>query len=249
MTHTHSRDDAWLHGGPAPDAAAAGLDELLKAGPAPEATLRAQARLRQALKQQGAGRKAQPKTRRAQRAPRPQQPAPAEVWYDRVDRTAIGPVYVAVGPRGLVAVNMGVAEQAFLDEVRKQVGAEPVRSRARAGAAAKQLGDYVAGRRAAFDVPVDLSHVSDFQRRVLLAALQIPRGQVRTYAEVARQIGRPSAARAVGQALGRNPVPIVVPCHRVLAADGSLRGYSGGGGVATKARLLKLEGATPFVGG
>jgi methylated-DNA-[protein]-cysteine S-methyltransferase len=156
-------------------------------------------------------------------------------------------VYVAVGPRGLVAVNMGVAEQAFLDEVRRQVGAVPVRSHARAGAAAKQVGDYVAGRRAAFDVPVDLSHVSDFQRRVLLAALQIPRGQVRTYAEVARQIGRPSAARAVGQALGRNPVPIVVPCHRVLAADGSLRGYSGGGGVATKARLLKLEGAKAFV--
>ncbi len=249
MTPKHTLDDAWLNGGPAPDAAAAGLDELLKTGPAPEATRRAQARLRQTLKAQAAARQGARPAPRAKHAARSQPPAPAEVWYDRVDRTAIGPVYVAVGPRGLLAVNMGVAEQAFLDEVRRQVGAVPVRSRARAGAAARQVGDYVAGRRAAFDVPVDLSRVSDFQRRVLLAALQIPRGQVRTYAEVAQAIGRPSAARAVGQALGRNPVPIVVPCHRVLAADGSLRGYSGGGGVATKAQLLKLEGAKAFVNG
>jgi methylated-DNA-[protein]-cysteine S-methyltransferase len=104
------------------------------------------------------------------------------------------------------------------------------------------VGQYLAGRRQAFDLPVDLSAVTSFQREVLLAACQIPRGQVRTYAEVARQIGRPKAARAVGQALASNPVPIVVPCHRVLAADGSLRGYTGGGGLRTKRRLLTLEG-------
>jgi len=232
MTPKTTLDEAWLAGGPAPDAAAAALDELLMAGPKRADTARAQARLRQALRQQAAAPRQQ-----ARRAPA------AEVWYDRVDRTAIGPVYAAVGPRGLVAVNMGVAEQVFLDDVRKQLGAEPVRSPARAGAAARQIGDYVAGRRAAFDVPVDLSHVSAFQRQVLLAASAIPRGQVRTYGELAQAIGRPGAARAVGQALGRNPVPIVVPCHRVLASDGSLRGYSGGGGVATKAQLLRLEGA------
>jgi methylated-DNA-[protein]-cysteine S-methyltransferase len=101
----------------------------------------------------------------------------------------------------------------------------------------------VAGRRQTFDLPVHLSHVTAFQRQVLLAACQIPRGQVRTYSEVARQIGRPGAARAVGQALSHNPVPIVVPCHRVLAADGSLRGYLGSQGVETKQRLLVLEGA------
>jgi methylated-DNA-[protein]-cysteine S-methyltransferase len=105
------------------------------------------------------------------------------------------------------------------------------------------VGEYLSGRRTAFDVPVDLSRMTAFQQEVLAAACQIPRGQVRTYSDLARQIGRPKAARAVGQALGSNPVPIVVPCHRVLAADGSLRGYSGGGGIATKARLLRLEGA------
>ena len=89
---------------------------------------------------------------------------------------------------------------------------------------------------------MDLSAITDFQRQVLLAACQIPRGQVVTYTDIARRIGRPKAARAVGQALSRNPVPIVVPCHRVLAADGSLRGYTGGGGLHTKRQLLTLEG-------
>src|SRR3972149_1082691 len=83
----------------------------------------------------------------------------------------------------------------------------------------------------------------EFQRRVLLAALKIPHGQVTTYGEIARRIGHPKAARAVGQALGHNPIPLVIPCHRVLGADGSLHGYGAGKGVPTKAWLLTLEGA------
>jgi methylated-DNA-[protein]-cysteine S-methyltransferase len=170
-------------------------------------------------------------------------PKTAPLWYARVDRTPIGPVFAAVSERGLVSVRFDMSEAAFVDLVRQQTGAVPRLSRARAGAAARQVADYVAGKRARFDVPVDLSGVSAFQRQVLLAASQIPRGQVRTYHQVARDIGRPGAARAVGQALSRNPVPIVVPCHRVLAADGTLRGYLGSSGVATKERLLRLEGA------
>ncbi|NIL95766.1 MAG: methylated-DNA--[protein]-cysteine S-methyltransferase, partial [Planctomycetales bacterium] len=100
---------------------------------------------------------------------------------------------------------------------------------------------YLEGSRLTFDLPLDLRRVTDFQRQVLQAAAGVPRGQVTTYGEIARQIGKPNAARAVGQALGRNPVPIVIPCHRVIAADGSLRGYSGGGGIRSKAKLLQLE--------
>ena len=199
------------------------LDTLYLHGPGEAATARAQDRLKQALAAQA-------------------RPA-AEVWYDILERSPIGPVFVGVTSRGLCSVRFGLSERQFVDSLRREIRADPVRSAARAGAAARQVGEYLAGRRTAFDVPVDLSASTDFQRQVLLAACQIPRGQVRTYSDLARQIGRPKAARAVGQALGSNPVPIVVPCHRVLAADGSLRGYSGGGGIATKERLLRLEGA------
>ena len=225
----HPRADeslaAWLGdaaGPAAPDPVTTALDQLYAAGPGESATVQAQTRLRQALA--AANSRTEP------------------LWYDVLPTSPIGPVYVAVSSRGLYTVRFGVAERVFVDDLGRDSGRAPIRSAARAGAAARQVGQYLAGRRQAFDLPVDLGAVTSFQREVLLAACQIPRGQVRTYAEVARQIGRPKAARAVGQALASNPVPIVVPCHRVLAADGSLRGYTGGGGIRTKQQLLTLEG-------
>jgi methylated-DNA-[protein]-cysteine S-methyltransferase len=110
----------------------------------------------------------------------------------------------------------------------------------------RQLGEYFAGQRESFNVPVDLSRSTDFQQQVLRAAARVPRGGLATYAEIARHIGKPRASRAVGQALARNPVPIVIPCHRVVAADGSLTGYSGRGGIRTKAQLLVLEGVSSY---
>jgi methylated-DNA-[protein]-cysteine S-methyltransferase len=110
--------------------------------------------------------------------------------------------------------------------------------------AMKQVKEYLEGQRTKFDLPLDMSALSEFQRRVLTIALKIPRGQYLTYGDVAKAIGKPQASRAVGQALGHNPVPIVIPCHRVLGSDGSLHGYSGGGGLQTKAWLLQLEGAS-----
>jgi methylated-DNA-[protein]-cysteine S-methyltransferase len=94
-----------------------------------------------------------------------------------------------------------------------------------------------------FELPVDLDRLTPFQVTVLQAARSIPSGSVWTYGQLARTIGSPKASRAVGQALGRNPVPIVIPCHRVVASDGSLGGYSGGGGLQSKRFLLGLEGA------
>jgi methylated-DNA-[protein]-cysteine S-methyltransferase len=92
-------------------------------------------------------------------------------------------------------------------------------------------------------VPVDLEGASELERRVYEAVRRIPCGEVRTYGEVALEIGAPGAAQAVGAALGRNPVPIVVPCHRVLASGGRSGGFSAPGGVETKFRMLEIEGA------
>lgn len=113
--------------------------------------------------------------------------------------------------------------------------------------AREELAEYLAGRRVFFSVPVDLSAVPDFQREVLEAARGIPFGEWRSYAWIARRIARPGAARAVGQALGRNPAPILVPCHRVLRDDGGLGGYIFG--TTLKRRLLDLEGSTPVLEG
>jgi methylated-DNA-[protein]-cysteine S-methyltransferase len=92
-------------------------------------------------------------------------------------------------------------------------------------------------------IPLDLAAASDLERKVYEAARRIPCGEVRTYGEIAREIGAPGASQAVGAALGRNPVPIVVPCHRVLASGGRSGGFSAPGGVATKFRMLEIEGA------
>lgn len=93
-------------------------------------------------------------------------------------------------------------------------------------------------------IEIDLSGLPSFERRVLEAAFAIPPGETRTYGEIAERVGVPGAARAVGRALGRNPIPVIVPCHRVLGADGRSGGFSAPGGVLTKLRLLEIEHAT-----
>jgi methylated-DNA-[protein]-cysteine S-methyltransferase len=120
---------------------------------------------------------------------------------------------------------------ALLDAERDDVGF---------GRVARQLDEYFAGRRREFDVPVRLDG-SPFERRVWREVRAIPYGQTASYGEIARRIGRPGAARAVGLANARNPVCVIVPCHRVVGADGSLTGYSGG--LERKRALLTLEGA------
>ena len=113
--------------------------------------------------------------------------------------------------------------------------------------AREEIVEYFAGRRAFFSVPIDLSGTPDFQRRVLEAAKRIPFGEARPYAWIAERIGHPLAVRAVGTALGRNPVPLIVPCHRVWRSDGGLGGYLFGGEL--KRRLAELERFTPILAG
>ena len=108
--------------------------------------------------------------------------------------------------------------------------------------AMRQLDDYFAGRRTAFELPLDLQGGTPFQQSVWRALLDIPPGRRTSYGALSQRIGRPAAVRAVGAAVGRNPISIVVPCHRVVGTDGSLTGYAGG--IERKSALLRLEGAS-----
>lgn len=119
--------------------------------------------------------------------------------------------------------------------------------RGHAERARRELIEYLAGRRTFFSVPVDLSGIADFQGEVLAAAARIPYGETVSYAALAEAVGRPRAARAVGNALGANPVPVIVPCHRIIRGDGSWGHYAFGG--AMKTALLTLERHTPALVG
>jgi methylated-DNA-[protein]-cysteine S-methyltransferase len=174
-------------------------------------------------------------------------PRPRRTVYYCALRTPIGRVLVAATEAGLVRVSFRQSEASFAGDLRRRLGADVVRSPARTADIVHQLRAYFAGERRTFDVRVDLSGLTPFHRAVLLAAASVPAGQVVSYGEIARRIGQPGGSRAVGQALGRNPVPIVIPCHRVIAAGGKIGGY--GGGLAIKRKLLRMEGAVAAAAG
>jgi len=159
-------------------------------------------------------------------------PTPRIIWSGRLSRSPIGPVWAAVSALGLARISIG-APLATSGE-----GQAP----ATLAAALDQLKEYFQRRRERFDLPIDWSGLAPFNLLALQAAATIPYGQVRTYAQVAEQIGRPAAVRAVGGAMAANPLPIVVPCHRVIGSDGKLHGYAAPDGIQTKAFLLRLEG-------
>lgn len=165
------------------------------------------------------------------------------IAYDLMKDTPAGDLMVAVSENGVVALMFGDAEQAFRLNLQDRHGADARRDPAKVAPVLQQLSEYFEGSRAEFTLEFDLEALTQFQREVLVALQQVPKGSYVTYRELAQQIGRPKASRAVGQALGRNPLPILIPCHRVIATDGTLGGYSGAGGVETKRRLLEFEGA------
>ena len=163
-----------------------------------------------------------------------------DVAYGTLD-SPLGELTVFVTPRGLLRIaypNEGTGE--ILEEVSDRVSPRILRAPSRTDAARRELDAYFAGTRRSFDLPVDWSLVRGFATSVLRATAKVPFGEVTTYGRVARSAGSPRAARAAGNALGSNPIPIVVPCHRVLHADGGLGGYSGG--LERKRFLLALEG-------
>lgn len=169
------------------------------------------------------------------------------VGYAVVD-SPLGPLWIAVGPKGVLAIHYGAEPDAQeLARIVRTYGPGVLPDARRADPVARQLDQYWNGKRRAFDVAVDLSPLTDFQRRILAATARVPFGEVSTYAKVAATAGSERASRAAGQALGSNPIPIVVPCHRILASDGSLGGYAGG--LDAKRHLLALERGTVPPGG
>ena len=155
-----------------------------------------------------------------------------------IDHRLTGPMMVATDAQGVVWLASLTCEDAQTVHVQK---GEPVAA-AIAEKAAKELAQYAAGERREFDVTLSLDRLAPFQRAVLAETARIPMGSVATYGEIAARIGKPKSARAVGGALARNPIGIIIPCHRVVAHDGRLHGFSSPEGIAGKARLLKHEG-------
>ena len=168
--------------------------------------------------------------------------APADVHYALVD-SPIGTLVAAATPHGLATLSY--ADQfdgadGVLDWVAAKLSPRMLEAPARLDDVRRELDEYFEGRRRDFDLPIDWALASQFSRRILKATAAIPFGQVSTYGKVAAQAGNPKASRAAGRALGANPIPIVVPCHRVIGSSGQLTGYTGG--LDRKVALLQIEG-------
>jgi methylated-DNA-[protein]-cysteine S-methyltransferase len=159
-------------------------------------------------------------------------------WLKTIPSTPIGPVTIVASAAGLLEVIFSLAGDHHSSP--DFLPAEPAPDWL--DRTLHEIEAYLNGTLSTFSIPIDWSQQSPFQQIVLKAAMQIPYGEIVTYGQLASRIGRPSSARAAGGALGRNPMPLVIPCHRVVSADRRLHGYSAPGGLATKAWLLQLEG-------
>ncbi|MGH3010707.1 MAG: methylated-DNA--[protein]-cysteine S-methyltransferase [Gaiellaceae bacterium] len=164
-----------------------------------------------------------------------------DVAYDFAD-SPVGTLLVAASARGLCRISFDPEPERELDRLASGFGVRVLRSPGPLDSVRRELDEYFEGGRTEFDLPVDLTPLPDFQRHVLLELRNVAYGHVDTYGGLAAKIGKPRAARAVGGALNRNPIPIVVPCHRIVGASGSLVGYAGG--LERKQALLGLEGAS-----
>ncbi|HET6867571.1 MAG TPA: methylated-DNA--[protein]-cysteine S-methyltransferase [Solirubrobacteraceae bacterium] len=164
-----------------------------------------------------------------------------DVAYARLD-SPLGPLLVAITPRGLIRIAYvdHSDEDSVLEHLAAHVSPRILAAPRRLDEPRRELDEYFAGRRERFDLPVDWALTRGFGRRVLQATAKIPYGATATYKQMATQAGSPRASRAAGNALGSNPIPIVVPCHRILHSGGGLGGYTGG--LEKKRLLLGVEG-------
>ena len=198
--------------------------------------------------------------------------SPTKIYVGLIPKTIIGNIWVAGSNTGLLSIDFDLSEAEFIEGIQKKVNAQIVKRSRRFSIAniknivkifrfsrdqeppkqntpiqlkpyIDQIQGYLEGSVTKFDLPIDLTEQTPFQRKVLQTTMGIQFGQTITYAELAKRVGQPTASRAVGQALKRNPVPIVIPCHRVLHSDGTLGGYGGVLGSERKIALLKLEGS------
>lgn len=163
-----------------------------------------------------------------------------DVAYDLVE-SPVGQLFVAVSERGLCRIAYDAAPEQEVERLARAFGIRVLRAARPIDAPRRQLDEYFEGRRRRFELPLDLDPLADFNRRVLGELERVPYGEVTTYGTLAARAARPRAARAVGRVMNRNPLPIVLPCHRVVGSTGKLVGYAGG--LGRKEALLRLEGA------
>jgi methylated-DNA-[protein]-cysteine S-methyltransferase len=163
-----------------------------------------------------------------------------DVAYELHD-TPVGRLLVAVTDHGLCEISYDADPEAEVERLARAFGSRVLRSARPTDEARRQLDEYFAGKRHEFELEIDLRPAREFGRSVLEELARVPYGELTTYGTLAARAGRPRAARAVGTVMNRNPVPIVLPCHRVVGSTGSLVGY--GGGLDRKRQLLELEGS------
>jgi methylated-DNA-[protein]-cysteine S-methyltransferase len=162
-----------------------------------------------------------------------------DIGFDVVD-TPIGELLVAASDRGLAAISFETDDER-VDRLARIAGPRVLRSPRSVDTARRELDEYFGGRRRSFDLALDLRALPPFTVSVLDQLARVPYGETTTYGELARRVGHPRAARAVGTVMNRNRIPIVLPCHRVVGSTGELTGYAGG--LDVKQTLLELEGA------
>ncbi len=160
------------------------------------------------------------------------------LYLDILANSPIGPITIASTDKGVLVIEIGRDISAWDDSFRR-IGFEPVRSGGYA--AREQLEAYFAGKRHEFELPIDDLLMTPFQKIVLHAVARVPYGKTSTYSAIAGEIGNPKAVRAVGRANATNPLTIVMPCHRLVGVDGTLRGYRAPDGIRTKAWLIEFE--------
>jgi methylated-DNA-[protein]-cysteine S-methyltransferase len=167
-----------------------------------------------------------------------------KIYLGELNHTPLGDLRIAVSDLGLVAIEWAKSQPklfAYLQRLKS-----PVESNQKMiQPYAKELAEYLKGKRRNFTFAIDWATLKPFQLKTLKAVYAIPYGKTQTYANIAMQIGHPNAYRAVGRANATNPMPLVIPCHRVIGKDGKLHGYGGGDGLPTKEWLLKLERIKP----
>ena len=161
--------------------------------------------------------------------------------FDVVGDTPIGDLLVGVTDHGICRIQFDVDPERGLEALARLYGPRVLRSAKPVDRVRRELDQYFAGKRHAFDLDWDVRHLAPFNRRVLAELARIEYGHTTTYGQLAARSGNPKAARAVGTIMNRNPIPIVLPCHRVVGANGNLTGYAGG--LERKELLLRLEGA------
>jgi len=164
------------------------------------------------------------------------------IFIGELNGTPLGDFRLAASDLGLLTIEWAAAQPEFdsyLTRLKRPI--QP--NQKRLAPYARELREYLNGKRTAFTIPIDWTFFTPFQREALQAVFRIPYGETRTYLDIAKEIDRPHAYRAMGAANAMNPMPIVIPCHRVLGTDGKFHGYGGGDGLPTKEWLLKLEGA------